>query len=941
MKEEERERKAQQDREETERALRELDKKYRELDGKYKVLEQKEKERNSSESEGEENKRDHEKHATINDVDSKSEDHVESSGLWKEKGSLSISIPSTQHLRKEEVETSDPSELPQDIKSSPSNSPRGEHQLSAIAPLVVNSIPISSLEEKIEVPGISNNLLNVASPSLPSMINNDSPPPTISKRGEGETEEETLARKRKEAEERVRLRIAKMEEERKAKRASLSALRPISSNGSSSPPDLSPRREMPSLSEIAVSELQVAKEVKKAEEEKPATTSLTGMRTAVSYEDGAASSTDSGEELKRSLDNLEEQLSSRLGNEERSKDTWRLRENRPRKSSLPPTVTPGLDSPTRNEYRKRLEDERNQKLEEEERRKVEEIVQIQKEERQKRWSTGLDAEMMEEYRKKMEDERIMREEEESDQISTEERQRRSSRENGQNRHSPRSNGEKSMTSNDLEDAVSKRIAAENSRTSKVHVEQLSNTNLFSTPDRNFDQDMQAYASKLQSQTNLLERSHKKPLNNEDIVRKKMEKDDSFLLKSGEVEPFLVNSSQNERVAELILEEDFSGSPIARRPTENRYLLKYLEPKKGKKSSHYATSSPAMTNNPAVKEIDLPDLDLDVSFDTTSEISNRIKPTTFGNSSSIKSHSSSSSRNHRPKSKIFDVRISNDLVKSAPLELLAQQQSALQNVVYYDVHEKKSPSDQNNICHNCYAKLETGLFSPKPRYCEYTGKYFCRNCHTNQKSIIPARILQYWDFKPYPVSDASLSHLETTLDEPIYDIASINSSLFYKVPNLRNVKILRRQLFYLKDYILNCDRVSQEKVMKELNGRLHVIHNTDIYSLRDLIELNTDQLVEWIRELTERFIIHVTKCQFCKSRGSQCGICKDPKVIYLFNVRTVTECKRCHTAFHRTCRKKENSCPVCQRLDFIAGSPGLKKLSLSPDVSPQSIHLNKF
>lgn len=36
-----------------------------------------------------------------------------------------------------------------------------------------------------------------------------------------------------------------------------------------------------------------------------------------------------------------------------------------------------------------------------------------------------------------------------------------------------------------------------------------------------------------------------------------------------------------------------------------------------------------------------------------------------------------------------------------------------------------------------------------RYCNYLGKYFCNTCHSSKSTVIPARIIQRWDFKEYP------------------------------------------------------------------------------------------------------------------------------------------------------------------------------------------------
>ena len=35
-------------------------------------------------------------------------------------------------------------------------------------------------------------------------------------------------------------------------------------------------------------------------------------------------------------------------------------------------------------------------------------------------------------------------------------------------------------------------------------------------------------------------------------------------------------------------------------------------------------------------------------------------------------------------------------------------------------------------------------------CDYTGQYFCEECHWNDLVVIPARVVHNWDFSLYRV-----------------------------------------------------------------------------------------------------------------------------------------------------------------------------------------------
>ena len=37
-----------------------------------------------------------------------------------------------------------------------------------------------------------------------------------------------------------------------------------------------------------------------------------------------------------------------------------------------------------------------------------------------------------------------------------------------------------------------------------------------------------------------------------------------------------------------------------------------------------------------------------------------------------------------------------------------------------------------------------------RLCDYSGQYYCEECHWNDVVVIPARVVHNWDFSPYRV-----------------------------------------------------------------------------------------------------------------------------------------------------------------------------------------------
>lgn len=110
--------------------------------------------------------------------------------------------------------------------------------------------------------------------------------------------------------------------------------------------------------------------------------------------------------------------------------------------------------------------------------------------------------------------------------------------------------------------------------------------------------------------------------------------------------------------------------------------------------------------------------------------------------------------------------------------------------------------QNYRCAGCGMKVDPG-YAKRYRYCEYTGKYFCQCCHSNQTSVIPARMLKKWDFYKYYVSNFAHGFLTKIMNDPLFNISDINPMLYKKVKTLAQIKEWREQLRSLKSLMSLC------------------------------------------------------------------------------------------------------------------------------------------
>ena len=73
--------------------------------------------------------------------------------------------------------------------------------------------------------------------------------------------------------------------------------------------------------------------------------------------------------------------------------------------------------------------------------------------------------------------------------------------------------------------------------------------------------------------------------------------------------------------------------------------------------------------------------------------------------------------------------------------------------------------QSHCCPECGAALRNRMFS-RPRYCYYTGLYYCRQCHVKQKAVLPGRVLWYGDIRRYKVCKMAFAYLDSIYAVPV-------------------------------------------------------------------------------------------------------------------------------------------------------------------------------
>eukprot|EP00794_Sanderia_malayensis_P018739 gene18740-20628_t len=222
------------------------------------------------------------------------------------------------------------------------------------------------------------------------------------------------------------------------------------------------------------------------------------------------------------------------------------------------------------------------------------------------------------------------------------------------------------------------------------------------------------------------------------------------------------------------------------------------------------------------------------------------------------------------------------------------------------------STQQYRCADCRRRFvfRDGYF--QARLCDYTGQFYCSNCHWNETQLIPARVIHNWDFMPRKVSRQSKHLLKLLATKPIVCLKEINPALFNFVEDLRDVRALREQILSMKSYLVACRLAVDEKLLLLLKDRQHFVENSDMYTLLDLNDVFSGELLEELSRITAMFCTHIKfDCVLCQGKGFFCEVCRSDDILYPFDFSS-QKCPDCQAVFHRSCLNRGN-CPKCKRL----------------------------
>ena len=212
----------------------------------------------------------------------------------------------------------------------------------------------------------------------------------------------------------------------------------------------------------------------------------------------------------------------------------------------------------------------------------------------------------------------------------------------------------------------------------------------------------------------------------------------------------------------------------------------------------------------------------------------------------------------------------------------------------------SLKDQNYQCQICLRKIPIFLGIPKEPvfWCSYYMRYVCKNCIDNGMSIIPHFVLKKWCFKKFTISKKAKQTLEKWYNKPII-VFDKNDKIFEKSAQLNSVINIKRVINLIINK-MKCKNIF--KLIEEIMGEYdYIALKEDIFSLKDLVEINNKTFINKMDEFKNKFIQHISnECQDCKYEGEICNICNQEPKVFFYDFDNAIYCKICKKSFHKEC-----------------------------------------
>ena len=208
--------------------------------------------------------------------------------------------------------------------------------------------------------------------------------------------------------------------------------------------------------------------------------------------------------------------------------------------------------------------------------------------------------------------------------------------------------------------------------------------------------------------------------------------------------------------------------------------------------------------------------------------------------------------------------------------------------------------QNYQCALCNKRFNTIMNIPTESiyWCSYYLRFICKDCISEEYSIIPDFILKLWSFKKYQISKKAKSLLEQWYNKPVIYIKQ-SDPIIKKSEQLRTALILKRKIHKIFD-LMKCEKAN-EFVKETLGHYQYLVLHENLFSLQDLVEIYEQSFFDKLNTFYVSMKKHILNdCTDCNYRGGRCLMCMSKEIIYAFDVENVIYCNDCKKMFHKKC-----------------------------------------
>lgn len=136
------------------------------------------------------------------------------------------------------------------------------------------------------------------------------------------------------------------------------------------------------------------------------------------------------------------------------------------------------------------------------------------------------------------------------------------------------------------------------------------------------------------------------------------------------------------------------------------------------------------------------------------------------------------------------------------------------------------------------------------------KYICKDCVSDEYSIIPGFVIKKWDFKKFTVSKQAKALINQWYEKPIIYIKPkdyINKcSMAFQLVNS-----IKQKINIIFD-LMKCDKMIE--VVESILGKYkYLVLRHYLYSLKDLVDINQGILWNLLNCFFEKLEEHIISC----------------------------------------------------------------------------------